>query len=323
MLFNNGVTIIGTNFIEQSKVLSIENPQIVNGCQTCNVLFYAWKKGIDISRINLIVKVISTEDETVANDVVKGTNRQSIVYEEAFETTLPFHKDFEKFVNDYGNINKFPMKIYYERRSKQYALTPTIEPYQKFNLKNLIQYTVAVLQEEPHNAHMHESQLVKKYKSIIFQEGESFNPYYALAYAFLTLERYLKMNENARSYHTYKSHLLMIYSIIVAGSKPNRKDHKQADEYANKILSNAANAEKFEQSITEAKHIFDECTKTWITTCHLSRYAMKDVPAFTTLILKKVKNEYYDWYVNKLSNSRNIDVTASTAGNGRRNKSRK
>ena len=308
ILFNNGITIVGTNFIEQSKILSIENPQIVNGCQTCNVLFSAWKEGIDISNINLIVKVLSTEDASVANDVVKGTNRQSIVYEEAFETTLPFHKAFEKFVNDFCTNENTPMRIYYERRSKQYALMPTIEPYQKFNLKSLIQYTVAVLQEEPHNAHMHESQLVKKYKNKIFQMGESFAPYFALAYASLTLERFLKLNICEKWYFTYKSHLLMIYSQLVAGAKPNRKDHKQADAYAKKILSNAIDNNKFELSIQEAMGILSECKRVWVERCRQSPYVMKHVPNFTTLVIKKVRNEYFEWFVNKLSNSNKIDV---------------
>ncbi|MBO5728624.1 MAG: AIPR family protein [Paludibacteraceae bacterium] len=309
ILFNNGITIVGTNFIEQSKILSIDNPQIVNGCQTCNVLFDAWKKGVDISSINLIVKVISTEDATVANDVVKGTNRQSIVYEEAFETTLPFHKNFEKFVIDYGNSIQTPMKIYYERRSKQYALNPNIEPYQRFNLKSLVQYTVAVLQEEPHNAHMHESQLVKKYKNIIFQNGESFNAYFSLAYAFLTLEKYLKAQNKEKWYNTYKSHLLLIYFLLVAGSKPNRKDHKQADEYANKILVNAIDEKQFQITIDEAKNILSECKDIWVNRCKRSPYAMKDVSAFTTLIIKKVKNEYLEWYIDKLSKTCDSNIS--------------
>ena len=36
---------------------------------------------------------------------------------------------------------------------------------------------------------------------------------------------------------------------------------------------------------------------------------MKDVSNFTTLIIKKVRNEYFEWFVNKLSNSNKIDVS--------------
>ena len=139
--------------------------------------------------------------------------------------------------------------------------------------------------------------------------GESFAPYFALAYAFLTLEIFLKSRQCEKWYVTYKSHLLMIYSELVAGAKPNRKDHKQADTYAKKILSNAIDNNKFESSIQEAMSILNECKKIWVERCRQSPYAMKDVHNFTTLLIKKVRNEYFEWFVKKLSNSNKIDVS--------------
>ena len=44
--------------------------------------------------------------------------------EEAFECTRQFHKNLEQFINDY--VADFPEKIFYERRSKQYADMPNI-----------------------------------------------------------------------------------------------------------------------------------------------------------------------------------------------------
>ena len=41
------------------------------------------------------MKIIETIDETVTQGIVRGTNRQNIVYEEAFETIRQFHRDLE------------------------------------------------------------------------------------------------------------------------------------------------------------------------------------------------------------------------------------
>ena len=99
VLYNNGITIVCNQLIPKGKTLTISNPQIVNGCQTCNSLYKANADGIDISKAKVIVKTIEAIGESVAQGIVRGTNRQNIVYEEAFETIRQFHKDFEDFVN--------------------------------------------------------------------------------------------------------------------------------------------------------------------------------------------------------------------------------
>ena len=109
VLFNNGVTIVCSSFHQGNRLLEIENPQIVNGCQSSYLLFNAAKENIDISSISLVVKIISTNNSDLSNEIVKGTNRQNIVMEEAFECTRQFHKNLEQFINDY--VADFPQKI--------------------------------------------------------------------------------------------------------------------------------------------------------------------------------------------------------------------
>ena len=79
VLYNNGITIVCSKLERKGKKLKIETPQVVNGCQTCNLLFKAYKKGIDLSKVKVIVKTIETTDEIVTQGIVRGTNRQNIV----------------------------------------------------------------------------------------------------------------------------------------------------------------------------------------------------------------------------------------------------
>lgn len=40
LMCNNGITIVCSDFLQiRDKLVSIDNPQIVNGCQTCNSIF--------------------------------------------------------------------------------------------------------------------------------------------------------------------------------------------------------------------------------------------------------------------------------------------
>ena len=124
LLCNNGVTIVCSNFEQvRDKLVKIENPQIVNGCQTSNSIFNL-KDNPNIEKTQLLVRIISTENLSITNRVVRGTNKQNQVLDEAFETTLPFHQEIlEPFFLAIENSTK----LYYERRAKQYNSDPLIK----------------------------------------------------------------------------------------------------------------------------------------------------------------------------------------------------
>jgi hypothetical protein len=143
-LFNNGITIVCDSAVFANRRININNPQIVNGCQTCNVLFSASKTGIDISNVILSAKIISTDDEEITNSIVRGNNRQNIVFDEAFEITRTFHKNLEEFFFSLAGENP-NNKLFYERRSKQFAGNPTVTPFQKVNFRIIIQSFVQYL----------------------------------------------------------------------------------------------------------------------------------------------------------------------------------
>lgn len=94
-LCNNGITIVCTEFDQiKDKLVRIENPQIVNGCQTSNTLFEnSGESGFD--KVQLVVRVICTEDAEISNRVVRGTNKQNQVLDEAFEATKPYHQNLD------------------------------------------------------------------------------------------------------------------------------------------------------------------------------------------------------------------------------------
>ena len=298
ILLNNGITIVCTKFLPSNRKLTIDNPQIVNGCQTSNVLFLASQKGAELDKIAVVLKVISTDDLELSNKIVRGTNRQSIVYEEAFEGTRKFHKNLEEFVNAFQS--DFQDKIYYERRAKQYNNSPSIKPTQRVNLKVLIQYSVGVLLCKPHYSHQHESVLLRRFKDNLFVDGHSLTPYFAVMYGFYTLERLIRMHDIDKFYGKWKAHLLMIYFKLTGGSVPDLKKQKSSDEYANNVLNSLYDISKATVKFNEAIKIFNDCSTKWTSDLHRSKYAMKDVPEFTELIIKTIDKVPLNGLINKM-----------------------
>lgn len=284
VLFNNGITIVCSSFVQKNRELEIENPQIVNGCQSSYILFNAFNKGCNLEKISLVVKVIATSNGELSNDIVRGTNRQNIVLEEAFEGTKPFHKNFEMFVNDY--IADFTEKIYYERRAKQYAGNPNIKQVQTFNLKILTQYSVGALLQKPYKSHLHESTLLKEYSGSLFQENHSNLPYFAVAYAFLTLEKLIREKEITKYFIKYKAHLLLIYFRLLGGKSIDLKNERASDKYANAVLSGTYNLDCARENFNKAVEIFRDAERYWTQNLHKSLHVMKEAQIFTELIIK-------------------------------------
>lgn len=294
IILNNGITIVCDEFKQNNTKLSISNPQIVNGCQTSHVLYEARRKGTSIENVPVSIKFISTTNEDVVNDIVRGTNRQNIVLEEAFETTKKFHKDLEEVFNA---LSQDYEPIYYERRSKQYQHNPTIRPTVKVNLRILTQYFIGMFLNLPHKAHRHESVILKEHANDIFQDSHSKLPYYVAALAFLKLEKYFREGKLPSHHKLYKPHILMIFRESIAGSKPSLIKEKAIDNHSEKILQTLKDDDAALSAFREAISILESAIHSWVVELGKSRRGTKDVETFTLHLLEQTRK-----YYNKPSN---------------------
>lgn len=290
ILLNNGITVVCEEFTTKNRRLKITNPQIVNGCQTSHVLYTARKKGIDISQVPLSVKFISTKDQEISNDIVRGTNRQNIVMDEAFEATKKFHKDLEEFFNHINS--EFPEKIYYERRAKQYSHNPTIKQVQKINLRILTQFFSAMYLNKPHLSHRHESVLLREQANILFQESQSKLPYFTACYTFYKLEQLFREAKFHPELKTYKAHLLMMFRESIVGKCPNINFEKPIDDYSQKIIAVLKNDQATKKQFDDVANLFKKTMSVWIDQMGKSRFAIKDVPEFTQLLLNETQKNF-------------------------------
>lgn len=290
VLMNNGVTIICSEIIPGNRKVTIRNPRIVNGCQTCSVLYNAYRSGTNITDIVLSGKIISTNNSEITNKIIRGTNRQNIVYDEAFECTRDFHKILEELFTALSeNLSLDSNKIYYERRSKQYNNT-SIKSFQKVSFRILIQSFVSIFLNEPHMGHKHESRLLQLYKGKIFIDTQSKLPYYVSALISIKLEQIVKKEISYKRIKTYRSQIQMIIRILAGGYKYDINNEKSIDTYCNEILPQIYDNDIFKNYVSKAIEIFDETVSEWINQKGKDyKYAIKDSADFTNFLLNKLK----------------------------------
>jgi AIPR protein len=116
-LLNNGVTIVSPDIRVQGGTINLNGFQIVNGCQTSNVLFTNRKILSDDTTI--AVKFIEAEDPDVVAEIVRATNKQTKVEDEQFFALEPLVKRIEEFFKSYTQDEQ---KVYLERRFRQYVV---------------------------------------------------------------------------------------------------------------------------------------------------------------------------------------------------------
>ena len=287
VLFNNGITIVCDTLKSKNKVLKIKNPQIVNGCQTCNSLYNVKRKNCDLSQVQVIIKVIEATRPEVAQGIVKGTNRQNIVYEEAFETIRQYHKDLEDFFNVMQT--KGFSKVYYERRSKQYARDNNVKPYQKISFRVLIQSMVAMYMNHVEIAHRHESKLINDYRNRLFVDGQSYYPYYVAALLASNLEAIIRQNHSLADMKPYKMHLLFLIQELSMGPAPDIDNTEKIDAYCQKLL-NLLSEKGYKTMVLQAADKLRNIMNHWVNVKGKEyRYAIKDNAEFKDFMLKELR----------------------------------
>lgn len=291
LLCNNGITIVCSDFEQvRDKLVKIENPQIVNGCQTSNSI-YNFKDNPNIQKLQLLIRIISTDNYDVTNKIVRGTNKQNQVLDEAFEATRPFHQEvLEPFFLSFEE----GIRIFYERRAKQYNNDPLIKKTQIVNLRILTQVFVGMFLDSPHESHRHEAKLLEKYTNEkegrkIFRENHSPYPYYICALTWYMFEKYFRDSLIDKKYVTYKSHLYLIFKYSVGEFPPKFVDSKPLNLYCDKLL-NLLQEDNFKNHVDEVLKVFDETRKKW--TESKSRFGIKDNKEFTDLLIRKSR-EYF------------------------------
>jgi len=251
-LLNNGVTIVAREMSRKGNTFTISDFQIVNGCQTTHILFQ--NKSDITSNTFIPVKLVATRDRQIITEVIKATNRQTAVLPEALESLTPFHKELEDFYTIMESAKPPPDRIYYERRSKQYA-TDNISPKNIVTLTAQIKSFIGMFLNEPHSHPRYYGELLRAYEGRIFANDHKPEPYYASGAALLAVEKWLNSRPNERDIRTYKHQLAMLLRVLIGGQDLPRFNSNKISDYSLKIVEVLQDSKRSDETCLRAAEL--------------------------------------------------------------------
>ena len=259
VLMNNGITVVASDITYMSKELTLKDYQIVNGCQTCHVLYNS-RNVAGIDDLVLMVRIIGSKDPRVRNAIILGTNSQTVVRREQLMALSELQENIEKY---YKAISK-PEQLYYERRSKQYLSETSVPQYKVITIPIQIMAFVSMFIGEPHNVTGYYSLIVdnlERNNKKVFSEDYYIGAYYTSGLAYYKLSRLLKIGFVPREYSKVKYHLLYAFRLIASeGSNmmPSLEKKESMESYCETLNSILWNDLRCKAYMKKAMTIVDE-----------------------------------------------------------------
>lgn len=245
VVMNNGVTIIARSMRKlRGDKLQIEDFQVVNGCQTSHVLFD--QRGSINDSVSIPLRLIATSDDSVINSIVRATNRQTKVDEEQFFALTEFAEKLESYFQTFQDQRK----LYYERRSRQYAHLQ-LQNSKITTHGNLVRAVASMFLEIPHQTTRSYKSLKERIGRDMFVEGHRLEPYYVAAFALYRLETYFKGIVDTKL-KPARFHVLLAVRILSNPAALPRMNSHDMDRYCNAIMQllwdNASSEDLFKRA---------------------------------------------------------------------------
>ncbi|MEL6430910.1 MAG: AIPR family protein [Planctomycetota bacterium] len=260
-ILNNGVAIVAREIKRTGDTFRISNYQIVNGCQTTHVLFQH-KKDIRTD-VHVPVKLLATQNTKIITEVVKATNWQTPVLPEALESLAPFHRELEDYYLAQDPSKPPSQRIYYERRSKQYAFDQSIKTSRVITLPAQVLSFVSMFLNEPHSRYRYYGEVLKAYQSRLFIHDHSPSPYYTSGLALVQTEALFRSQQSDGLSKEYKHHVLMMIRVLAAGNKMPRLNSKEMEPYCQRINRPLKDRDAAKELINRAGKIVKSALRTF------------------------------------------------------------
>ena len=197
---NNGVTVVAREISRKSDTYRLEDYQIVNGCQTTNILFLARDK---VQSVNVPLRLIGSKDADFVSTIIIGTNKQNEVKDDQFWALLPFMKDLE----EYCRVQSDDKLILIERRENQYR-DVKVERTRIFKPADLMKAITATYLGKPNLAARDYRRVRKEFKDEIFRPTHNVELYHLAAMCNYKFDFAIRNKRVARARNIYKFYAL-------------------------------------------------------------------------------------------------------------------
>ena len=255
-LMNNGITIISRGLMQVGNRFTIEDFQIVNGCQTSHVLFEAAKDHTLSDSIMVPLRLIVTQDENVINDIIRATNRQTEVKDEQFFALTEFPKQLEAFFNAFSD----GQRLYYERRSRQYD-SQAVEKTRVVTQANLTRAFTAMFLSDPHTVSRSYKTIRAKLGDEIFGKNHQPAPYYVAAFALYRLEYLFRSHKIAPQYNPARYHIIYAVRLLTNSDPLPQMNSNAMKTYCDTITTALWDSSRSDEVFTLAVAAIDQAAE--------------------------------------------------------------
>ena len=247
---NNGITIVSKNIDRRGDTFTIDDYQVVNGCQTTNILI---RLRDNVDKIFVPLRLIGCKDSDFVASVIIGTNKQNEVKIDQFWALSPFMKNLEEYCSSQNS----ELKIHIERRENQYR-DVVLERTRIIRPSDLMKAVVAMYFFQPHRAARDYRGITKDFSDQIFCNNHSVELYHLAALAFYKFDFMVRNSRIDRSKAIFKFYA-MYYLVRKFWDKtdllnsPPKSQNKTKDKILNILISD----EKFKDLIDETSEIIE------------------------------------------------------------------
>lgn len=253
VLMNNGVTILTRDLTHVGSKFTITDYQIVNGCQSSNVLFN--EREVLDDTVMVPVRLIHTLNARIKELITTATNSQTVIKPEQFASGKAFARGLEQFFATYPAEHR----LFYARRDGQFDRGS--EPKLRVvDAPTLLRSYAAIFREAPHTATKNYSSIRDQIGGEVFADSHKHEPYYYAAWSWFTLESYFRSKTFDAKYKSARFHLLMTVNLLIdprPPAQPNSHEIAHRAEAGWRALWDPATALEL---FAKAKAILDEVT---------------------------------------------------------------
>lgn len=211
---NNGVTILCSGQVTTAgNEFILDDVQIVNGLQTSHTIHHEMKKTA-VSQVSaerkLLVRILSTDDAEVRDQVIRATNSQTQVSDASLRATDKIQRQLESYFLSHG--------WYYDRRKNFYKnLGKNAERI--ISIAYLAQAVMAIGFSQPNNSRARPSTLIRKNEDYqrIFSDKLNLETYLWLARMQKGVDAYLKHRDDVST--SERSNVRFYVSMVAVARK--------------------------------------------------------------------------------------------------------
>ncbi|HAM16618.1 MAG TPA: hypothetical protein DCP91_12340 [Eggerthellaceae bacterium] len=232
-ILNNGITVVASEVRIAQRSLHLKDYQIVNGCQTSNVL-YECREHLDSSTL-VTLKVVQAEDLDVVDQIVRATNSQSQVDETQFFSSQPFAKRIEQFFAAISEEPNREVELFFERRRGQYD-KHDISKNRIVTLNDACRAVGAMFLKRPDLACRYPTRMIKDLKDKLFDPTNKEIIFYTASLALYRLKLLIGAKNIDSKYSVYRWHILMIIGSIANEQRMPRLNSSKINDFCEPII---------------------------------------------------------------------------------------